>query len=157
MVSEDPMPLLQSETLGYKRQRRSSVRLGDLDAAAASAKSPKIRILTNLSSDVNANKEALDNKREANNNKENLYDVAIGFSKLIGKVLDESKNMINDNGDKDEKKLSTEIAILEAMFEKESYGLLDLQMMMEKVKAMKGLEKMICEIMEKMTELEFEF
>ncbi|KAK8658624.1 hypothetical protein V6N13_036827 [Hibiscus sabdariffa] len=111
MVSEDPMPLLQSETLGYKRQRRSSVRLGDLD----------------------------------------------GFSKLIGKVLDESKNMINDNGDKDEKKLSTEIAILEAMFEKESYGLLDLQMMMEKVKAMKGLEKMICEIMEKMTELEFEF
>ncbi|KAL4382885.1 hypothetical protein GQ457_15G030050 [Hibiscus cannabinus] len=116
-----------------------------------------VKPLSRRCHDVNANKEALDNERETNNNNENLEDVAIGFSKMTGKVLDESKNMINDNGNKDEKKLSTEIAILEAMFEKESYGLLDLQMMMEKVKAMKGLEKMICEIMEKMTELEFEF
>ncbi|KAK9019560.1 hypothetical protein V6N11_054079 [Hibiscus sabdariffa] len=60
--------------------------------------------------------------------------------------------MSNDNVDKDEKKLSTKIEILEAMFERESYGLLDLQMMMEKVKAMKGSEKMVREIKEKMTD-----
>ncbi|KAL4387640.1 hypothetical protein GQ457_09G003430 [Hibiscus cannabinus] len=72
-----------------------------------------------------------------------------------GKVLDESKNASDgDNLEKDEKKLSKEIEILEAMLERGSYGLLDLQMMMEEVKAMKGSEKMVCEIKEKMTELE---
>ncbi|KAK8657826.1 hypothetical protein V6N13_036047 [Hibiscus sabdariffa] len=108
-----PLAVVSSETVGSKRQRRPSVRLGDIggdqpydshfrrpssssgavaskhwkhqshlplspSAAAASAKSSKTRALTNLSTDANANNEALVNEREANNNNGNLDGVAIG-------------------------------------------------------------------------------
>ncbi|KAE8703496.1 hypothetical protein F3Y22_tig00110469pilonHSYRG00223 [Hibiscus syriacus] len=46
-------------------------------AAVANAKSSKTRALTNLSTDVNASNETLDNEREANNNNGNLDGVAI--------------------------------------------------------------------------------
>ncbi|KAA3479023.1 hypothetical protein EPI10_019580 [Gossypium australe] len=72
-----------------------------------------------------------------------------------GNVVGEAVN-VNDDGDKEEKKLSKEIELLEAMLERGSYGLTDLQMMMEEVKAMKGSEKMVSEIEVKMTELETE-
>ncbi|KAK5792284.1 hypothetical protein PVK06_033398 [Gossypium arboreum] len=72
-----------------------------------------------------------------------------------GNVVGEAVNM-NDDGDKEEKKLSKEIELLEAMLERGSYGLTDLQVMMEEVKAMKGSEKMVNEIEVKMTELETE-
>ncbi|GMI77721.1 hypothetical protein HRI_001441400 [Hibiscus trionum] len=73
-----------------------------------------------------------------------------------GKMIHEAMNASDDNGEKDEKKLSKEIEVLEAMLERGRYGLLDMQMMMEEVKAMKGSEKMENEIKEKMTELESE-
>lgn len=72
-----------------------------------------------------------------------------------GHAVGEAVN-VNDDGDKEEKKLSKEIELLEAMLERGSYGLTDLQMMMEEVKAMKGSEKMVSEIEVKMTELETE-
>ncbi|GMJ00129.1 hypothetical protein like AT3G48800 [Hibiscus trionum] len=109
-----PLAAASSEAVGSKRQRRPSVRLGDIGgdqlydshfrrpssssgavaskqwkhqshlplspsaAATASAKSSKTRALTNLSTDINANNETLDNEREANNSNGNLDGVAIG-------------------------------------------------------------------------------
>ncbi|KAE8721362.1 Glycosyltransferase family 29 (sialyltransferase) family protein isoform 1 [Hibiscus syriacus] len=98
-----PLAVTSSETVavGPKRQRRPSVRLGDiggdlsydslarrpssssaatkqwkhLSAAAAGTKSSKTRVLTNLTTDFS---EPLDDETEANNNNRNLDGAAIG-------------------------------------------------------------------------------
>ncbi|XP_022770836.1 formin-J-like [Durio zibethinus] len=146
-----PLVVLSSETVGSKRQRRPSVRLGDIggdqpynshirrpssssaaasaarpwkhqphlslnhSGAAASSKSSKTRALTNLSTDFNANNEALDEEREANNNNSNVDGVAIGSWKVkdfkkrasatkrvrsnwVSKIDDSSGGNINTNG-----------------------------------------------------------
>ncbi|KAK8587503.1 hypothetical protein V6N13_086488 [Hibiscus sabdariffa] len=88
------VPVASNDTVGSKRQRRPSVRLGDIggdqphdsqtrkqSSSAASGKSAKTRAVTNLSTDFNAKNQTLDDVREANNNDNNtnnLDSVAIG-------------------------------------------------------------------------------
>ncbi|KAL4326134.1 hypothetical protein GQ457_11G020760 [Hibiscus cannabinus] len=100
-----PLALASSETLGSKCQRRSNIHLGNLSGdqpydspATASAKSSKIRVLTNLSTDVNANKETRDNKREANNNNINVDEAAIGSRRVKdSKKRDPSTKRVQSN------------------------------------------------------------
>ncbi|GMJ04892.1 hypothetical protein like AT3G48800 [Hibiscus trionum] len=84
------VPVGSTDTVGSKRQRRPSVRLGDIggdqqdsqtrkqSSSAASGKSSKSRAITNLSTDFNAKNQTLDDVREANNNTTDLDGVAIG-------------------------------------------------------------------------------
>ncbi|MBA0616952.1 hypothetical protein Godav_026435 [Gossypium davidsonii] len=77
-------PLASSETIGSKRQRRPSVRLGDIGGDQAydshvrrHTKLSKTRALTNLNTDFNAKSQTLDDVREANNDTNNLDGVAV--------------------------------------------------------------------------------
>ncbi|KAK8608113.1 hypothetical protein V6N13_023544 [Hibiscus sabdariffa] len=90
-------------------------------------------------------------RRKVNPNKKKV----VQKIEKTGKKIHEAY-VSDDDGDKDEKKLSKEIEILEAMIERGRYGLVDLQTMMEEVKAIKGSEKMENEIKERMNELESE-
>ena len=68
-------------------------------------------------------------------------------------------NVSDDGEDEEEigeigaRELCKEIELLEAMLERGSFGLLDLQMMMEEVEALKGPTKMMSEMEVKMGEL----
>ncbi|XVF25539.1 hypothetical protein REPUB_Repub13aG0220900 [Reevesia pubescens] len=90
-------------------------------------------------------------------------ELAEKFEKM-GNVVDEVVN-VSDDGDEEEeegeeigeieaRELCKEIELLEAMLERGSFGLLDLQMMIEEVEALKGPEKMMSEMEVKMGELE---
>ncbi|KAK8486428.1 hypothetical protein V6N11_047267 [Hibiscus sabdariffa] len=75
MALEDPLPFFIGD---HWIQTPTTLQCSlSPSAVAASVKSSKICALTNLNTDVNANKEALNNEREANNNNGNLDDVAI--------------------------------------------------------------------------------
>ncbi|XVF87229.1 hypothetical protein PTKIN_Ptkin18bG0101900 [Pterospermum kingtungense] len=81
-----------------------------------------------------------------------------------GDVENEIRKANVSDGDEDEdegetgesgaRELCKEIELLEAMLERGSSGLVDLQMMMEEVEALKGPEKMMSEMEVKMGELE---
>ncbi|XP_039011467.1 ankyrin repeat and SAM domain-containing protein 6-like [Hibiscus syriacus] len=90
-AGEVSVPVASVDAVGSKRQRRPSVRLGDIggdqphdshtrrqSSSAASGKSSKTRAVTNLSTDFNAKNQTVDDSREANNNTNNLDAVPIG-------------------------------------------------------------------------------
>ncbi|XVF27397.1 hypothetical protein REPUB_Repub14bG0103400 [Reevesia pubescens] len=76
-----------------------------------------------------------------------IEQLELKFEKM-GNIVDEVVN-VSDDGEEEEigaRELCKEIQLLEAMLERGSFGLLDLQMMMEEVEALKGPEKMIGEM-----------
>ena len=83
---------------------------------------------------------------------------AMKFEKM-GNEVDDAVNVRDDEeegiGEIEARELCKEIELLEAMLERGSFGLLDLQMMMEEVEALKGPTKMMSEMEVKMGELEF--
>ncbi|XP_022715668.1 uncharacterized protein LOC111274913 [Durio zibethinus] len=90
-------------------------------------------------------------------------ELAEKFEKM-GNVVDEVVNVSDDDEEEEEgeeeigeigaRELCKEIELLEAMLERGSFGLLDMQMMMEEVEALKGPEKMMNEMEVKMGKLE---